>query len=96
MSLTTEAAAGAHDTSCAVRTAFVPRPRHVISLNYGRCMEYLQRTQAQIDYRLSELKYTARNGEEIDNDLELIALLGDRRDWTNLLKEQEKFVERGA
>lgn len=69
------------------------KDRFIVSAAYGRCLEGWQRSQAEIDFRLSQLKASAASQAEIDNDIDLIALLGDRRDWEKLIRETPAFVE---
>lgn len=72
--------------------------RWVVSARYGRCIEGLQRAEAAINFRLSQLQGAALRGEQIDldNDFDLRLLLDDRKDWISLIRSTPIFVEEGA
>lgn len=98
MSASIEAAAGAQDTSCAVRTAAVPR-RWIITVNYGRCLEGYQRADAAVIFRLSQIANALLRGETAypdSRDPELRDLIADRHAWADLMRETPRFVEQGA
>ena len=64
-----------------------------ITAAYGRCIEGMQRTQADIDARLLWLSSTAKTQADIDDDFDLHLLLIDRKNWSLLMAETPKFLD---